>query len=120
MPHGSSKVIRCLQDNRKAKDFGQSCTDEIASYEQEINKDYRLNYRLKTSCQSDVQALCSSVCQLNDGQVRVTASLVMSPFISPPLTCHVMSPPLTLHLPTPSPVMSLLPGLWRQGPPLSD
>ena len=62
-------MIRCLQDNRKQKDFGQGCEVEISTYEAEINKDYRLNYRLKNACQGDVQALCSNVCQLNDGQV---------------------------------------------------
>lgn len=39
------------------------------SYESEISKDYRLNYRLRTACKDDIQGLCPAVCQHNDGQV---------------------------------------------------
>mmetsp|Transcript_34914 Transcript_34914/g.77608 ORF Transcript_34914/g.77608 Transcript_34914/m.77608 type:complete len:994 (-) Transcript_34914:752-3733(-) len=69
VPHGNARVIRCLQDNKNDKEFGKACREEIISFENEISKDYRLNYRLAKACQGDVQALCPSVCQQNDGQV---------------------------------------------------
>ena len=57
------------QDKQGEKDFGSNCRDEVKRYENEISKDYRLNFRLRTACQTDVQALCPSTCSLNDGQV---------------------------------------------------
>ncbi len=61
-------LCRCLQDKKYAKDFSKSCRDEVQSYENEISKDYRLNYRLRTACQKDIQDMCGSICTSNDGQ----------------------------------------------------
>ena len=66
-------------------------------YEAEINKDYRLNYRLRTACQADVQTLCPTVCQQNDGQVwwgSVTK-------VAPPFPCIFAVPPSPLCLSSP-------------------
>ncbi|KAG1660746.1 hypothetical protein FOA52_010620 [Chlamydomonas sp. UWO 241] len=62
VPHGDGKVIRCLQENKGEKDFGKACTSEVDSYEEEISKDYRLNYRLRTACEKDVSLLCPLTC----------------------------------------------------------
>lgn len=69
VPHASARVIRCLQDNKSQKDFGKACTDEIGSYEVEISKDYRFNFRLHKACQKEVDKLCPGLCQTNDGSV---------------------------------------------------
>eukprot|EP00197_Chlamydomonas_leiostraca_P010927 CAMPEP_0202884756 /NCGR_PEP_ID=MMETSP1391-20130828/41312_1 /ASSEMBLY_ACC=CAM_ASM_000867 /TAXON_ID=1034604 /ORGANISM="Chlamydomonas leiostraca, Strain SAG 11-49" /LENGTH=982 /DNA_ID=CAMNT_0049567983 /DNA_START=167 /DNA_END=3115 /DNA_ORIENTATION=+ len=69
VPHGNARAIRCLQDNKGEKDFGKACREEIEAYEEEISKDYRLNFRLKQNCAKDVQALCASVCSETDGNV---------------------------------------------------
>jgi hypothetical protein len=29
VPHGDARVIRCLQDNKYAKDFGKECKEEV-------------------------------------------------------------------------------------------
>ena len=63
-------VHRCLQDKKSAKDFGKSCREEIESYESEISKDYRLNFRLNKACTKDVTTLCPGLCTQNDGSVR--------------------------------------------------
>ncbi|KAG2452551.1 hypothetical protein HYH02_002788 [Chlamydomonas schloesseri] len=67
VPHGGGKVIRCLQDNKNAKDFGKACADEVKEYELEMSKDYRFNFRLHKACQKDVDKLCPGLCQANDG-----------------------------------------------------
>ncbi|GFR44890.1 hypothetical protein Agub_g6234 [Astrephomene gubernaculifera] len=67
IPHGSGRVIRCLQDNKAQKEFGKACAEEIKAYEAEISKDYRFNFRLKKACQKDVEKLCPGLCQTNDG-----------------------------------------------------
>ncbi|EFJ50582.1 hypothetical protein VOLCADRAFT_103797 [Volvox carteri f. nagariensis] len=67
VPHGSARVIRCLQDNKAEKDFGKACNDEVSAYEAEISKDYRFNYRLHKACQKEVDKLCPGLCQNNDG-----------------------------------------------------
>ncbi|GIL97843.1 hypothetical protein Vretimale_3387, partial [Volvox reticuliferus] len=67
IPHGSARVIRCLQDNKSEKDFGKACNDEVSAYEAEISKDYRFNYRLHKACQKEVDKLCPGLCQTNDG-----------------------------------------------------
>jgi Golgi apparatus protein 1 len=69
IPRGNGRVIRCLQDMKNEKNLGKPCQQEVLSYESEINKDYRLNYRLRTACQQDIQNLCPTVCQQSDGQV---------------------------------------------------
>ncbi|GLI58992.1 hypothetical protein VaNZ11_000814 [Volvox africanus] len=67
IPHGSARVIRCLQDNKGQKDFGKACNDEVSTYEAEISKDYRFNFRLHKACQKEVDKLCPGLCQANDG-----------------------------------------------------
>eukprot|EP00798_Chlamydomonas_sp_ICE-L_P010489 gene10489-8455_t len=69
IPHGNARVIRCLQNNKDAKGFGSPCKVEIQSYENEMSKDYRLNFRLNSACQKDVKALCPSVCQMSDAGI---------------------------------------------------
>lgn len=51
----SAALHRCLQDNKGDKAFGKPCLEEVQRYEMEISRDYRLNYRLRTACQKDIQ-----------------------------------------------------------------
>ncbi|GFH23194.1 uncharacterized protein HaLaN_20773, partial [Haematococcus lacustris] len=69
VPHGNARAIRCLQDNKNKKEFGKACKEELMAYEAEISKDYRLNYRLKKNCESDVKKICPNVCSTADGSV---------------------------------------------------
>lgn len=62
---------RCLQDNKGKKDFGQACLKEVLSYEQQASSDYRLNHRLRTTCRTDIDALCKDVCHKDQGQVSI-------------------------------------------------
>ena len=39
------------------KAFGKPCLEEVQRYEMEISRDYRLNYRLRTACQKDIQVI---------------------------------------------------------------
>ena len=56
----------CLQENKSKKDFGESCRQEVASYEHRASKDYRLNYRLRTACKADMSELCKDACAQDD------------------------------------------------------
>eukprot|EP00983_Pelagomonas_calceolata_P119198 1160578-Pelagomonas_calceolata.AAC.9 len=45
VPHGDARVIRCLQDNKYAKDFGKECKEEehpghaqLRSYNEDADK----------------------------------------------------------------------------------
>ena len=67
VPHGNARVIRCLQDAKTKKDFGKPCREEVAAYERESGKDYRLNFRLKTACKNDIGAICSDACGAEPG-----------------------------------------------------
>lgn len=40
------------------------------TYEAEISKDYRLNFRLNKACTQDVTVLCPGLCTQTDGAVR--------------------------------------------------
>lgn len=44
-----------------------ACKDEIKSYEEEISKDYRLNYRLRTACEADAKTFCPKMCAASEG-----------------------------------------------------
>ncbi|MEW5299471.1 MAG: hypothetical protein WDW36_002486 [Sanguina aurantia] len=69
IPHGNAKVIRCLQNKKDEKDFGKPCREEVVTYEAEISKDYRLNFRLNKACTQDVTLLCPGLCTQTDGAV---------------------------------------------------
>jgi len=69
VPHGDARVIRCLQDNKYAKDFGKECKEEVREYETEAASDYRLNFRLDKACSADVEALCKTACNREEGQI---------------------------------------------------
>ena len=57
------------QDNKEEKDFGKACAEEVKSYESEISKEWRFNFRLHKACQKDVEKLCPGLCQNSDGNV---------------------------------------------------
>ncbi|KAF8068300.1 hypothetical protein HT031_001987 [Scenedesmus sp. PABB004] len=69
IPHGNARVIRCLQENKGAKDFGRPCLKEVAAYEQGSAQDYRLNFRLRKACDKDISKLCKDVCSPKQDQV---------------------------------------------------
>lgn len=60
---------RCLQDNKAKKNFGKACQKEVASYEQETAKDFRLNYRLSAVCRNDMKQLCAEACSIEQGEL---------------------------------------------------
>lgn len=67
VPSGHARVIRCLQDHKGSSDFGKACKKEVTDFEHNMNRDYRLNFRLATSCEEDVYSLCPDVCDLYAG-----------------------------------------------------
>lgn len=69
IPHGNARVLRCLQEKKRSKGFGEACRIEVIKYENTISKDYRLNFRLAKSCKQDIDAICSGICTDMDGSV---------------------------------------------------
>lgn len=59
---GHSRVKRCLEDSMEKEGFGSECAKEIERERQLEGNDYRLNYKLKTSCEDDIDRLCGQVC----------------------------------------------------------
>lgn len=60
---------RCLQDHKSEKDFSRSCKEEVREYENGAASDYRLNHRLSKACKADVDSLCASACNAEEGQM---------------------------------------------------
>ncbi|BDA41257.1 probable Golgi apparatus protein 1 [Coccomyxa sp. Obi] len=60
--HGEARVIRCLQDHIEESDFSSECKEEVARDQIRSNQDYRLNFRLNTACEADIDTLCAEEC----------------------------------------------------------
>ena len=59
---GHARMIRCLQEKQEDPDMSTECKEEIGRTENRMNQDYRLNYRLNTACELDIDELCAEQC----------------------------------------------------------
>lgn len=55
-------ACRCLQHYKDQKEFGRACRREVQQYESSASQDYRLNFRLKKECKTDIDTLCKDAC----------------------------------------------------------
>jgi hypothetical protein len=65
---------------------GDECRVEVKRYEQQASSDYRLNYRLHTSCTDDVRELCHDIrdsCDVADNGGGGRAGLASTASLSP-------------------------------------
>jgi|UniRef100_A0A7S1X9L8 Golgi apparatus protein 1 len=62
IPHGHARAIKCLEDNVDKPDMSEACQTEVRRFENRENQDYRLNYRLNTACEVEIDMLCPDVC----------------------------------------------------------
>eukprot|EP00971_Amphidinium_carterae_P334999 6470628-Amphidinium_carterae.1 len=56
---GEARMINCLQDNTFQQEFGDTCRQQLLTVSARMFSDYRLNYRIRTRCDSVIQAHCS-------------------------------------------------------------
>eukprot|EP01024_Parvocaulis_polyphysoides_P049908 TRINITY_DN4859_c0_g2_i4.p1 TRINITY_DN4859_c0_g2~~TRINITY_DN4859_c0_g2_i4.p1 ORF type:complete len:703 (+),score=133.40 TRINITY_DN4859_c0_g2_i4:438-2546(+) len=62
-PSGNGRVIRCLEDNMNHVEFSKECRIQMNEEIRLQAEDYRLNFRLKTSCQNDINKICANMCK---------------------------------------------------------
>lgn len=63
--HGHARVIGCLQRNLGHEDMSKECRAEVTRDANRAATDYRLNWRLKRACASDISTLCAGQCPDN-------------------------------------------------------
>jgi len=69
VPHGHARVVRCLEEHLQEDDMSKSCKREVMRDQNKMARDYRLNYRLRTACESDIPRLCDNLCSTQAGAV---------------------------------------------------
>mmetsp|Transcript_96994 Transcript_96994/g.277531 ORF Transcript_96994/g.277531 Transcript_96994/m.277531 type:complete len:1109 (-) Transcript_96994:154-3480(-) len=55
---GEARIQKCLYDSRRKDGFGDDCKAEIQSKITNAASDYRLDWKVKTKCLSDITAIC--------------------------------------------------------------
>ena len=76
VPHGHSRVIRCLSDNKDRETFGSKCKEEVVRFEERQSSDYRLNWGLERACEDTVPQLCGDMCDRSS--VRAVVAVVLA------------------------------------------
>ena len=59
---GHARMIRCLQEHQDEEEMSAECKEELSRDENRSNQDYRLNYRLNSACELDIDELCAEQC----------------------------------------------------------
>jgi len=62
IPHGHARAIKCLEEHVDKPDMSEACEAEVRRFENRENQDYRLNFRLNTACEVEIDMLCPDVC----------------------------------------------------------
>jgi len=62
VPHGHARAIKCLEDNLSKGNMGKACKKAVKNFQLRQNEDYRLNFRLNTACEIDIDTLCAEAC----------------------------------------------------------
>uniref|UniRef100_A0A061QLM5 Golgi apparatus protein 1 n=1 Tax=Tetraselmis sp. GSL018 TaxID=582737 RepID=A0A061QLM5_9CHLO len=62
VPHGHARAIKCLQQSLSKSGMSEKCRSEVTRFENRENQDYRLNYRLNTACELEIDTMCASAC----------------------------------------------------------
>ena len=56
---GGAKVKDCLEDNRNKDSFSADCKEEVDAMIERRVRDFRLDSRLRTVCESDIYSMCA-------------------------------------------------------------
>ncbi|PNH09949.1 Golgi apparatus protein 1 [Tetrabaena socialis] len=56
---GSAKVKDCLETHRKDEGFGSDCREQVDLMVEQRVRDFRLDSRLRTTCESDIYNMCA-------------------------------------------------------------
>lgn len=59
VPPGSANVKDCLEEHRTEKGFGDECKSEINGMIERRVRDFRLDSRLRKSCEDDIYNMCA-------------------------------------------------------------
>lgn len=51
-------MFKCLQENLAKPQFGQACKEQVEQRTQTMQEDYRLDYGVSSSCETDVDLVC--------------------------------------------------------------
>lgn len=62
-------VVLAVQNQLDHEDMSPECKKEVVRDQNRMAQDYRLNWRLKTACSSDISKLCAGMCNEKDGQM---------------------------------------------------
>lgn len=60
-PHlaGAAKVKDCLEEHRNDEGFGSQCREEVNKMIEERVHDFRLDSRLRKTCEADIYNMCA-------------------------------------------------------------
>jgi len=72
-PVGDGRVIKCLQEKSKEKDFPENCGRVVKADLHASNHDWRLKYGMSVSCKIDAALLCSE--EVDIGGTRLLSCL---------------------------------------------
>ena len=56
--YGGNRIKKCLEENRKKRDFSSECRKELEKMMESRSKDFRLDPELSEHCEKDIHDLC--------------------------------------------------------------